>query len=241
MDPVHPSPTLEFLHIASKRIAAAGPLHEVLDEIVGFVSDFVSCDSCFLYVLEGNQLILRASKNPHPDVVDRLRVQLGEGITGWVAKHREPVVIERNASSDPRFRAFMELPEDTYQSFLSIPVISRGRVVSVLNLQHKEPYVFTPREIKAIATIAHLAGSAIELARLEGEVSDLADKLEVRKLVERAKGIVQSQFGVSEEEAYSILKKQARSRRKTMREIAEAILMTEELKRAQQKDSDDAA
>lgn len=233
MDSVPPSPTLEFLHTVSSRIAAADPLHEVLDQIVEFVSEFVSCDSCFIYVLEGNDLVLRASKNPHPEVIDRLRVHLGEGITGWVAEHREPVVVDRNASQDPRFRSFTELPEDTYESFLSIPVISRKRVVSVINVQHKDPYTFSSREMKAISTIGHLVGAAIELARLENELAELSDKLEVRKIVERAKGIVQSQFGVSEEEAYSIIKKQARSRRKTMREVGEAILLAEELKRAQ--------
>ena len=102
MDTVEPIPTLEFLHSVSSRLAAADPLHEVLDQIVEFVSEFVSCDSCFIYVLEGNALVLRASKNPHPEVVDNLRVPLGEGITGWVAQHREPVVIERDAAQDPR-------------------------------------------------------------------------------------------------------------------------------------------
>ena len=233
MDPVQASPTLEFLHSVTSRIAAADPLHEVLDQIVEFVSEFVNCDSCFIYVLEGNDLVLRASKNPHPEVIDRLRVRLGEGITGWVAAHREPVVIPHNASQDPRFRTFTELPEDTYESFLSIPVISRGRVVSVINVQHREPYSFTPREIKAISTIGHLVGAAIELARLENEIVELSDKLAVRKIIERAKGIVQNEFGISEEEAYSIIKNQARSRRKTMKEVGEAILLAEELKRAQ--------
>ena len=241
MDTVEPIPTLEFLHDVSSRIAAADPLHEVLDQIVEFVSEFVSCDSCFIYVLEGSALVLRASKNPHPEVVDSLRVSLDEGITGWVATHREPVVIERDAAQDPRFRAFTELPEDSYHSFLSIPVISRGRVVSVINVQHREPYQFTPREIKSISTIGHLVGAAIELARLEGEIAELSDKLAMRKIIERAKGIVQAEFNVSEEEAYSIIKKQARSRRKTMKDIGEAILLAEELKREQKTNPSPAA
>ena len=120
------SPTLEFLHSVTSRIAAADPLHEVLDQIVEFVSEFVNCDSCFIYVLEGNDLVLRASKNPHPEVVDRLRVRLGEGITGWVAAHREPVALARNASQDRRFRAFAELPEDTYEALPVDPRDFRG-------------------------------------------------------------------------------------------------------------------
>ena len=241
MDTAEPIPALEFLHTVSSRIAAADPLHDVLNEIVEIVSEFVSCDSCFIYVLESDVLVLRASKNPHPDVVDHLKVPFGEGITGWVAKHREPVVIARNAPRDARFRACPELSEDAYESFLSIPVISRGRVVGIINLQHRDPYEFKPREIKSIATIGHLVGAAIELARMENEIAELSDKLAMRKTIERAKGIVQNEFGVSEEEAYSIIKKQARSRRKTMKEVAEAILLADELKRSQKTTSDPVA
>src|SRR5438876_8385182 len=101
-------------------MAAADPLHEVLDKIVGFISSIIPCDSCFSYVLEDNDLVLRASKNPHPGVVDRLKLHVGQGITGWVAEHRQPVVVARNASRDPRFRFFSELPEDSFEAFLSV-------------------------------------------------------------------------------------------------------------------------
>ena len=233
MDPLASGIALDFLHDVGTRIAAADPVHEVLDQIVEFVSDLVSYDSCFIYVLEGSDLVLRVSKNPHPDEVDRLSMHLGQGIAGWVAEQREPVVLERHASQDSRFRSFAELPEDTYEALLSIPVISRGRVVSVITVQHKEPRAYAPREVKMISTIGHLVGAAIEMARLENEVSELSDKLKVRKLIERAKGIVQSEYGISEEEAYSLIKKQARSRRKSMKEIAEAILVTNDIKRNQ--------
>ncbi|HVP55650.1 MAG TPA: GAF domain-containing protein [Candidatus Eisenbacteria bacterium] len=233
MDPLTSSPALDFLHDVGTRIAAADPVHEVLDRIVEFVSDLLSCDSCFIYVLEGSELVLRASKNPHPDEIDRLTMGIGQGIAGWVAERREPVILERNASQDCRFRSFAELPEDSYEARLSIPVISRARVVSVINVQHREPHVFPPREIKMISTIGHLVGAAIEMARLENEVIQLSDKLAVRKIIERAKGIVQSEFGISEEDAYSLIKKQARSRRKSMNEIAEAILVTNDMKRNQ--------
>jgi uroporphyrinogen-III synthase len=233
MDPLTASPALDFLHDVGTRIAAADPVHEVLNLIVEFVSDLVNCDSCFIYVLEGNDLVLRASKNPHPEVIDRLSMPIGQGITGWVAEHREPVVLEHHASKDSRFCLFTELPEDNYEALLSIPVISRGRLVSVINVQHKEPHSFQPREVKVISMIGHLVGAAIEMARLENEVIELSDKLAVRKLIERAKGIIQSEFSISEEEAYSMIKKQARGRRKSMKEIAEAILVTNDMKRNQ--------
>jgi signal transduction protein with GAF and PtsI domain len=66
---------------------------------------------------EGDELVLRASKNPHPEVVGRLKLRVREGITGWVAEHREPVAIPEKAAHDPRFQFFHELPEDSYEAF----------------------------------------------------------------------------------------------------------------------------
>jgi len=85
-------PSVDFLHELGSSMASADALHEVLARVVEFASALVKCDSCLIYVLEDEQLLLRASKNPHPDVVDRLKLQVGEGITGWVAEHREPVL-----------------------------------------------------------------------------------------------------------------------------------------------------
>jgi uroporphyrinogen-III synthase len=231
MTQLNMAPTLDFLHEVGTRIAAADPLHDVLDEIVEFVSGLMSCDSCLIYVREEDELVLRASKNAHPDLVDRLKMRVGEGITGWVAANREPVVIESAASRDPRFRNFAELPEDTFEAFLSIPVIFRGRVVSVINVQHQQARSYTPREVKAIATVGHLVGAAIEMARLEAHVEELTDKLATRKVIERAKGILQRELGLTEDEAYAHLQRNARQRRKPMREMAEAILLADELKR----------
>ena len=231
MDHLNLNPALDFLHDLGTRIAAADPLHEVLDEIVEFVAELVSCDSCFIFVLEGDDLILRASKNPHPEVLDRLKMQVGQGIAGWVAEHREPVVIPEKASQDSRFKILTELPEDSYEAILSVPIVSRGRVVSVINVQNRDPRVFTTREVKAVSTIGHLVGAAIEMARLENEVTQLSDKLATRKLVERAKGVMQRELSITEEEAYAIIQKQARQRRKSMKEISEAILLADELKR----------
>jgi uroporphyrinogen-III synthase len=231
MDFTHPTPAINFLHEVSNRIAAADSLHEVLNEIVEFVSDLVSCDSCFVFVNEGEDLILRASKNSRPEMIDSLKLGMGQGITGWVAKCGEPVVLSSGAFRDPRFRTIPGLPEDSYEAFLSMPISTRGRVFGVINVQHVQPYEFTPREIKIISTLGHLVGAAIEMARLEQEVTALSDKLATRKVVERAKGILQRELSIGEEEAYTAIQKQARTRRKSMKEVSEAILLADEMKR----------
>lgn len=221
---------VDFLHTIGTRMAS-GALHEVLDRVVEFVTGVVKCDSCLVYLLEDNELVLRASKNPHPEVVDRLKLKMGQGITGWVAEHREPVAIPRGACQDPRFQFFNELPEDCFEAFLSVPILCRDRVVGVINVQHRLPHTYKPRSIRLISTVGFLAGAVIELARLESENLQLSEELETRKLVERAKGILQRDLKLTEEEAYLTLQRESRQRRKPMKEVAEAILLADELRR----------
>ena len=222
---------MDVLHEIGSRIAAADPLHAVLGRVVDFVSSIVPCDSCFMYVLEEDDLVLRASKTPHPDVIDRLKLRVGQGITGWVAEHRQPVAVGQNAFKDPRFQTFNELPEDRYEAFLSVPVLSRGKLVGVINLQHRQPHEYSREDIQLISTIGFLVGAEIEMARLEVENTQLSERLETRKVVERAKGILQRDLAITEEEAYLTIQRQSRQRRKTKKEIAEAIVLGEELRR----------
>ncbi|HTJ86951.1 MAG TPA: GAF domain-containing protein [Terriglobales bacterium] len=221
---------VDVLHASVSQIAAADGFHQALDRVLDFAVDLVKCDSCFIYVLADEDLILRASKNPHQELLDRLKLRIGQGITGWVAEHREPVAVFRGAFKDPRFRRFNELPEDRYEAFLSVPLFSRGRLVGVMNLQHREPHVYTTRDIRLLSTIGSLAGAEIELARLESENSDLSQQLETRKLVERAKGILQRDLGLTEEQAYLSIQRQSRQKRRSMKEIAEAIVLSEEVR-----------
>lgn len=224
---------IDFLHEISSRIAAADSLHLVLDRIVHFISTVIPCDSCFIYVLEEDNLVMRASKNPHADLVDQIGVQIGQGVTGWVAKHRQAVALASGASNDSRFKAFKNLPEDHFEAMLCTPIMCAGRVVGVINLQHRLSYRHTTHEVRLLSTLGHLVGAEIERARLETENSQLANRLETRKSVDRAKSVLQRDLSISEDEAYQMMHRESRQRRKSMREIADAILLSEELRRTQ--------
>jgi uroporphyrinogen-III synthase len=185
-----------------------------------------------VYVVERDELVLRASKNPHPDAIGRLKMQMGQGITGWVAEHRRPVAVGKRAFEDPRFKLFNELPEDRYEAFLSVPLVSGGRLVGVINVQSRAPHTYTQREISLVSAIGFLVGAEVERARLETENSELSGKLEARKLVERAKGILQRDLKISETEAYRILQRESQQRRKLMKDIAESVILNDDLKRS---------
>jgi len=214
-----------YLHGVVSRMTGEIPFAAVLKEVVEFATAVVKCDSCFIYILEGDELILRASRNSHPKLVGRLKLKLGQGITGWVAKHRQPVIVSQNACNDSRFQLFNELPEDRFESFLSVPLLSRGRVVGVINLQSRDPQRYSSHEITLLSTIGLLVGAEVEMARLEKENLDLAHRLEVRKLVERAKGILQQDLKIGEEQAYLMLQRQSQQLRLSMKDVAQAVVL----------------
>jgi two-component system, response regulator PdtaR len=228
--PTDDTDDIEFLHEIGSRMAAADSLESILQRILDFIADLVRCDSCMIYVLQGERLVLSASKNPHPDLLNRLGIAMGQGITGWVAEHRQTVAITSDASTDTRFRMFHDLPEDLYEAFLSVPILCRGKIVGVINLQHRQSHHHTQREIRLITTIGFLVGAELELARIESERAEMQRQLETRKLMERAKGIIQRQLNIDEENAYLALQKLSRQKRRPIREIAEAIILSEELR-----------
>jgi signal transduction protein with GAF and PtsI domain len=227
---------IDFLHELESRPAVADPLHQVAQRIVGVVVSIANCDSCFVYMLESGHLVLRASKNPHPEHIDRLKLPLGQGITGWVAAQRKPVAVGAKAWADPRFRSFTELPEDRYEAFLSVPILCHNRLVGVINLQHKQPHAHSAHEILLISTIGFLVGAEIEMARLEEQYLQISGELETKKIVERATALLQRDMQISEEDAYIALQTQSRQRHMAMKEVAAAIVMSEEIKRKPETD-----
>jgi uroporphyrinogen-III synthase len=98
-------------------------------------------------------------------------------------------------------------------------------------VQHRLPHIYRPRQIRLISTIGFLVGAIIELARLESENLQLAEELETRKLVERAEGILQRDLKLTEEEAYLTLQRESRQRRRPMKDVADAILLSDDLRR----------
>ena len=215
---------IDLLNKTASELSAPTPLSEVLDGIVRFATTVASCDSCMIYILEHDELVLQASWNPHAEALGRLKMKVGEGVTGWVAEHLEPVAITQKAYLDNRFKAFRELPEDRYEAMLSVPIVNCGRLVGVINLQSQNRRQYSDREIRLLATIGFLMGAKIETARLGSENAVLLDRLATRTFVDRAKAILQRTMHLSEDEAYRSMRRQSQNKRKSMKEIAEAIM-----------------
>ncbi len=205
---------------------ATVPFEQVLTRVVDFVASAVECDSCFVYILDGDELVLRASRNPLVGVVDKVPLKSG---AGGIVQRRQPLALSQNAASDACFQVFNK-ERKGFEAFLSVPLLSRGRVVGLINLQSRAKHDYNESEVSLISTVGFLLGAEIEMATLEREKSQLADRLEVRKLVERAKGILQQETKLDEQEAYLLMQRQSQQRRKSMKDIAEAIVLSYSVK-----------
>src|SRR5256886_15793935 len=170
----------DVLHRISESISNQLDLEAILKHIVEVVVEVTKADACLLYLLSDSQdeLILRASKNPHPKLIGRITIGLGEGITGWVAQERTRVVIPSNANDDPRFKFFHNLPEDRHQAFVSVPIMAKKEVIGVINVQHKHPHRHRAHEVALMTTMGRQVGGAIETARLHAEITKKARQVE---------------------------------------------------------------
>ncbi len=165
-----------IVDITCSDLDLAGILHEV----VGIVNEMTKADSIFVYLFDRGKknLVLMASKTPHKKVLGKINLRVGEGITGWVAEHNKPVAIKKNAYQDPRFKGFDVLPEDRYEAFLSVPIIYKGKVSGVINVQHKNPHEYSTSSVNLIDTIAKQVGGVIEHARLFEDTKQKASQFD---------------------------------------------------------------
>ncbi len=225
--------SVSLLHRVSSIVSSDRSLDEMLGEIIGMTVQATECDACLVYVIdhEANEMVLRASQVPHAQDLGELRIKMGEGVTGWVAEHRSVVALPSNAASDPRFKRFQALVEDTYEAYLSVPIVSGGACIGVINVHHREPHAHSQEEIATLIFIGEQMGAAVAKARLMEEAASVRQQLEDRKLVERAKGILQQKYQTTEEDAYFRLRNQSRRLRRPMRELAEAIILAEDIEK----------
>ena len=157
---------LQLFQKISRFMVREMSLQEVLKGIVALVVEFTGCDSCLIYLIDNDELALCASNLPHSTEIGKIRLKIGEGLTGWVAKERRLVAISREAYADPRFKTFRDLPEDTFEAFLSAPVIARNRVVGVINVQHRQQHQHSGNEMELLTTVGEQVGCALVLARM---------------------------------------------------------------------------
>src|ERR1700677_2349461 len=150
--------------------AEPGKPADTLMNVVALIARRFGTDVCSAYLLEPDRanLVLAATLGLRPECVGKLRMAVSEGLAGLVAEQVRPVAVEQ-AKNHPRFKYFIEAGEDSYSSFLGVPLIDRGVLQGVLVVQTIEARAFPENEIRqlteAATRVAHVVSEARTLDR----------------------------------------------------------------------------
>jgi GAF domain-containing protein len=161
-----------------KLVSSSLEVLPMLQGVVELATEATGCHACFIYLLEDGRLTIRAASPVFAEAVDRVELALGEGLTGWVARHRTPAFIRERAMDDPRMRYVPLLQEERFQSMVAVPILSRAaRTIGVIVLHTEAPREFTEETLKLLVHIASLVSGAIENAQLYDQQRQRVDAL----------------------------------------------------------------
>ncbi len=169
-----------LLHQVSSLVSSDLSLEKMLQQLISLTMDVTHCDACLVYLRDtaSNEIVLRASQLPHDSEIGNIRMKMGEGVTGWVALHNSVVALDSDASADTRFKPFSALPEDTFQAFLSVPLVSGGELIGVINVHHRQPHKHTPDEVALVSFVGEQMGGVIAKSRLAEQSISAVKRME---------------------------------------------------------------
>lgn len=224
--------TIEALSKISEAITSDLYLEDILRLIVTVTAEAMGSKICSLMLLDksGRELVVKATQSVSENYNKKPNIKLGEGIAGIVAKEGKHITV-LDVRKDERYMNRDIAINENLCSLLSVPLIFKGKVIGVLNCYTARPHHFSRNEIDVLRTIANQAAIVIENFRLVVESKVIKEELESRKAIERAKGILMKQDNLTEEEAYNRIRKYSMDNRKSMKEVAEAIILTEDMKK----------
>ena len=214
----------------SKAITSDLYLDDILKLVVTVTAEVMGSKICSLWILDEQQKVLklRATQTISKEYLKERSLRLGEGVVGHVARTRQPMVI-RDVLAEPKYKEKDLDRKEGLTSMLSVPLVVKDKVIGVINAYSQTPHDYSPTEVNLLIAVANQAAVAIENTELMVKTRVIQEELEARKLVERAKEVLMARKGLTAAEAFRRIQKQSMNTRRSMREIAEAILLAEEI------------
>jgi two-component system NarL family sensor kinase len=172
------------------QAASSGPGVEPLAAAAArMITAATGADVCFVHVLDDSDrsLTLAGATPPFDASVGKIRLPLGSGISGWVARHREPVVITDDKEADPRYLPIQSLRGRDFTSMVSMPMeTDPGGLVGVLNVHTVARREFTDGDVQLLRVIGRLIAGAMHQARLHRQLvaRERAHELFVEQVIE---------------------------------------------------------
>ncbi len=222
---------IEALSKVANLITSGLYLEELLRLIVQVTAEIMNSKISSLMLLDPDkkELVVRAKQSISEAYNKKPNIKLGEGIAGIVASSNKPITV-LDVRSDERYLNRTIAKKEGLVSLASVPMVVKSRVIGVLNCYTSKKHKFTKHELDLLSALANQAAIAIENAELDLRARSAEEALTTRKLVERAKDILSQEANILPSEAYRLIQKQSMDTRKTMREIAEAIILAKDIR-----------
>ncbi len=223
---------LSTLTKISKAITSDLYLEDILKLVVNLTAGVMSAKICAIWLIDedAGELKIRTTQALSRDYVKERTLKIGEGIVGTVALEKKPIVIP-DVLSDKKYKEKKLAKKENLVSMLSMPMMVKDKVVGVINVYTTEKYKFSKSDIDLLGAVANQAAVAIQNTELMVKTKVIQEELETRKRVEKAKGILMREQGISEEDAYGLMRRSSMNKRVSMKEIAEAIILSQELRK----------
>ena len=222
---------IEALSKVANLITSGLYLEELLRLIVHVTAEVTNSKISSLMLLDPDkkELVVRATQSISEAYNKKPNIRLGEGIAGIVAKENKPLCV-LDVKEDKRYLNSDIAKKEKLCSLACVPLAVKGRVIGVLNCYTSKKHVFSKHELDLLTALANQAALAIENAELDLRARSAEEALTTRKLVERAKDILSQEANILPSEAYRLIQKQSMDSRKSMREVAEAIILAKDIK-----------
>jgi signal transduction protein with GAF and PtsI domain len=216
----------------SKAITSDLYLEDVLKLIVTLTANMMKAKICALWLLDDKkkELRIRATQAMSDAYLKERSIKYGEGIVGLVAKEKKPLVI-LNVLEDARYKEKELAKKEKLVSMISVPMMVKKKLIGVINCYTTSEYKFMKSDVELMSTVANQAAVAIENTELMVKTKIVQEELETRKKVEKAKGILMSNQNLDENQAYKIIRSSSMDKRVPMKDIAEAIILANEIGR----------
>lgn len=222
---------IETLYQVSEAIVSNRYIEEILQLIVTMTAEMMNSKICSIMLLDEkkSELEIKATQSLSEEYRSKPNLKVGQSISGLAVEEKRPITVLDVAKES--LYMYPEIAKrESLKSMLSVPMMIKNQVIGVINSYTSKPHQFTDEEVKILQAVANQAAVAIENTKLLNKTVAMEEALDTRKSVERAKGILMRQYGISEGEAFRLMQKQSMDARRSMKEIAQAIILASEIK-----------
>lgn len=222
---------LKTLNKISRAITSDLYLEDILKLIVTLTANVMKAKVCNVWLIDEKkqEFNIMATQSMHQEYLNKRTIKLNEGIVGLVAREKKPKLIF-DVLKEEQYKEKKLARKESLVSMASIPMMVKDKVIGVLNVYTNKPYEFSKAEVTLLSTIANQAAVAIEKTELIVRTKIIQEELDTRKKTERAKGILMEERNINESEAFSLIRKSSMDKRISMKEIAEAIILSYEIR-----------